>query len=93
MNSFIRDLTTTLQARRQENQARASGCQLLSAREREVLQILAEGLSSAEAAERLGITPYTVRKHLTHSMEKLGVHSKLGIIIQAINLGLIEVPG
>jgi DNA-binding CsgD family transcriptional regulator len=93
MNEFIVQLMTTLQARQQDGQARASDCQPLSAREREVLQILAEGLSTAETADRLGITANTVRRHLAHSMDKLGVHSKIEVIIRAIDLGLIEVPG
>jgi len=74
-------------------EARPSGLPPLSAREREVLQILAEGLSTAETAERLGIAANTVRRHLTHSMEKLGVHSKIGVIILAIKMGLIDAPG
>jgi DNA-binding CsgD family transcriptional regulator len=65
----------------------------LSAREREVLQILAEGLTSEETAERLAITANTVRRHLAHSLERFGVHSKLGVIVQAIKPGLIEAPG
>src|SRR6185436_15989228 len=71
-------------------QARASDFQPLSAGEREVLQILAEGLSTAEAAVRLGISAHTVREHLAHSMEKLAVHSKIGVIMLAIKMGLIE---
>lgn len=67
--------------------------QPLSARELEVLQTLAEGLSSAEVAVRLAISAHTVRKHLTNSMAKLDVHSKIGVIMLTIKKGLIEAPG
>jgi DNA-binding NarL/FixJ family response regulator len=65
----------------------------LSAREREVLQILAERLSTVETALRLGISAHTVRKHLANSMKKLEVHSKFGVIMLAIKMGLIEARG
>jgi DNA-binding NarL/FixJ family response regulator len=73
-------------------QARSAACPPLSARELEVLQILAEGPNSEETAVRLGTSANTVRRHLARSMEKLGVRSKIGVIIRAIKLGLIEAP-
>jgi DNA-binding NarL/FixJ family response regulator len=93
---FPPDPTTKLLPRTQflpTLQARAAACPPLSARELEVLQILAEGLNAEEAAVRLGITANTVCRHLARSMEKLGVPSKISVIIRAIRLGLIEAPG
>jgi DNA-binding NarL/FixJ family response regulator len=48
----------------------------LTPREREVMTLLVEGLSSTDIAERLVITPRTVAKHIEHILVKLGVHSR-----------------
>jgi DNA-binding CsgD family transcriptional regulator len=48
----------------------------LTEREHEVLRCVAQGLSNAAIAGRLGISSYTVRNHLTHIFEKLDVHSR-----------------
>jgi DNA-binding NarL/FixJ family response regulator len=59
-------------------------------RELDVLRLLAEGLDTQALATRLGIAPHTVEWHVTHLIEKLGVHSKLQAVIAAARLGLIE---
>jgi DNA-binding CsgD family transcriptional regulator len=55
---------------------RATGVELLTARERVVMRCVAEGLSTNEIARRLWIEPGTARKHLEHVYEKLGVRSR-----------------
>jgi RNA polymerase sigma factor (sigma-70 family) len=55
----------------------------LSAREREALFLLTEGLSNSEIAERLGISEKTVRNHLSHLFDKLGVWSRAQAIVFA----------
>jgi pimeloyl-ACP methyl ester carboxylesterase/DNA-binding CsgD family transcriptional regulator len=55
----------------------------LSKRERETLALLAEGLSNSEIAERLGISEKTVRNHLSHLFDKLGVWSRAQAIVFA----------
>lgn len=62
----------------------------LGPREREVLQALASGQSTAEVAAALRLSVHTVRSHLKNSMAKLGVHSKLEAILVATKKGLIE---
>ena len=55
----------------------------LSPRERETLFLLAEGLSNSEIAERLGISEKTLRNHLSHLFDKLGVWSRAQAIVFA----------
>jgi DNA-binding NarL/FixJ family response regulator len=61
----------------------------LSGREREVLQLLAEGKSMKEVAALLEISPRTVEFHKYRIMELLGVKSNAELVQQAIKLGLI----
>lgn len=61
----------------------------LSEREVEVLQLVAEGLTSREIAEHLVITPATVKKHLEHIYTRLDVHSRTAAVAQARRLHLL----
>ena len=63
----------------------------LSAREQEVMRLLAEGLSRKEIAQRLFISPKTVENHRTNIMNKLGLHGTMDLIRYAARLGLIDV--
>ena len=62
----------------------------LSAREREVLGLLAMGASGAEIAERLFISPATVRTHIGNAMEKLGARTRAHAIALALQRGAIR---
>ncbi len=62
----------------------------LTEREREVLQLIAEGKTSKEIAGKLGITWRTAESHRTHLMEKLGIHDIAGLVRYAIRHGLIQ---
>jgi DNA-binding NarL/FixJ family response regulator len=62
----------------------------LTAREKEVLRLMAEGTASREIASKLGISYTTVRTHIRSLGSKLGVHSKLEAIIKARELALVE---
>jgi DNA-binding NarL/FixJ family response regulator len=64
----------------------------LSPREREVLQLLAEGKSMKEVAAVLDISPRTVEFHKYRIMEHLGVKSNAELVQHAIKLGLIAPP-
>lgn len=59
----------------------------LSPRERETLTLLAGGLSNSEIAERLGISEKTVRNHLSHLFDKLGVWSRAQAMVFARDRG------
>ena len=63
---------------------------LLSEREREVLQLVAEGRSSKEIAELLSISPATVETHRARLMEKLDVHSTAELVLCAVRKGVIR---
>ena len=62
---------------------------LLTTREREVLQLLAEGRCNKEVATVLDLSPHTVETHRGHIMQKLNLHSGAEIILYAIRKGVI----
>ena len=70
--------------------AAPSGVSMLTDREREVLQLIAEALSSKEIAHVLGISLKTVDSHRSNLMEKLDIHKVSGLVRFAIRAGLVE---
>ncbi len=62
----------------------------LTSREREVLQLIAEGNSNKEVAADLGISIKTVEKHRQAVMDKLDIHDTAGLTRYAISAGIIE---
>jgi DNA-binding NarL/FixJ family response regulator len=64
----------------------------LSARQREVLQLIAEGQSTKEIASTLNVSIKTVEFHKTRIMKQLGVHSTAELTKHAITIGLIAMP-
>jgi len=62
----------------------------LSPRELEVLRLLREGLSTADIATSLGITHRTVKFHIAAILEKLGAADRMGAIVKAFDLGLLQ---
>lgn len=62
----------------------------LTRRERQVLQLVAEGKSTKKIAEILGITRKTAETHRTHLMVKLGIHEVAGLVRYAIRHGVIQ---
>ena len=63
---------------------------LLTTREREVLQMIAEGKTNKEIASTLHLSVYTVDAHRGHIMEKLNVHSTTDLVRFAVRQGLVE---
>ena len=59
----------------------------LSPREREVLTLIAEGMSNAQIAERLSISEKTVRNHVSNLFDKLGVWTRAQAIVFAMERG------
>lgn len=62
----------------------------ISPREREVLEQLAAGLSNKEIAERLHVSPHTVKTHVAKLYEKLGARRRTEAILKARELGLLR---
>ncbi|MEZ5736112.1 MAG: response regulator transcription factor [Novosphingobium sp.] len=62
----------------------------LTAREREVLALIASGEQNARIAERLCISPKTVEKHRASLMAKLGVNSVSALLVHALREGLLD---
>jgi two-component system, NarL family, nitrate/nitrite response regulator NarL len=65
----------------------------LTAREREMLALLAAGVDGGEIARRLGISPHTVRTHIKSILAKLQVHSRLEAVAFSVRHGIVSVDG
>lgn len=95
---ILRAVDTALQGRTYVDPALAgqallnprAGGTLLTPRERQVLELLAEGLSHDEIGKRLGISGETVRTHLQKASERLGAGTRTQAVATALRLGLIS---
>ncbi|MFO7265754.1 MAG: response regulator transcription factor [Limnochordales bacterium] len=63
--------------------------QQLSAREREVLVLIAQGLTNDEIARALFISPHTVKNHVSRIYQKLGMDDRTKVAIWAVRLGIV----
>jgi len=61
----------------------------LTKRERQVLRLVADGHTSPEVAAQLGISEATVRSHVEHMRNKLGVATRAGLVARAFRLGVM----
>jgi two-component system nitrate/nitrite response regulator NarL len=71
---------------REESEARPR----LSDREHEVLRLIAQGLSAPEIGERIHLSTATVKTHLQHLYEKLGVSERAAAVAEGMRRGLVE---
>jgi DNA-binding NarL/FixJ family response regulator len=62
---------------------------LLTSREKEILQLLAEGKANKEVANALNISPYTVETHRSHILQKLNLHNPAELVLYAVRKGII----
>jgi DNA-binding NarL/FixJ family response regulator len=82
--TLLEDYVQQLQQRGEED-----SYELLTTREREILQLLAEGKSNKEAANLLHLSPSTVETHRGHILQKLGLHTVPDLILYAVRKGII----
>lgn len=71
---------------------KSSQLDMLTSRERGVLQLIAEGKTNRSAAAFLSVSPKTVEKHRASLMQKLGLRNATEMTLTAIEMGLIERP-
>ena len=65
----------------------------LTAREQEVFRLIANGLSNAEIGQELFISDTTVKTHITHILQKLGLRDRVQAVVLAYQTGLFEADG
>ena len=82
---LLEDYIRQLQQRGEED-----SYDLLTSREREILQLIAEGKSNKEIAALLNLSLYTVETHRTHVLQKLNLHSVPELILYAVRKGIIS---
>jgi RNA polymerase sigma factor (sigma-70 family) len=90
LSKRIADLVMDASLQKLESWTDASPLDGLSAREREILQLVAEGKTSQEIAERLAISSKTVDTYRSRLMRKIGVEDMAGLIRFAIRHGVIS---
>jgi DNA-binding NarL/FixJ family response regulator len=83
------EMLSRLLPRLQRQRNGGSGHQALTEREREVLSLVAEGLTNAAIADRLVVSVHTVRNHVANLSAKLGASSKLEALAIAVREGLL----
>lgn len=78
---------------RHDQADRQRGWNCLTAREKEVLALMHEGLGADAIAERLGMSPHTAHSHIKRVMAKLRVHTRREAVAVAIRKGLLPAQG
>ena len=87
-----RRLLAEIASRPQRRAATPAILQVLTGRERDVLAAIADGASNDEIADRLVISPATVRTHITRVLSKLGARDRAQLVVMAFEAGLVA-PG
>ena len=91
-HSYLPRRAAALMARRKTQGAssRKPGPEVLSARERTVIELNAQGFSASEAAEEMFLSPKTVEGYLGRAKTKLGLHTRRDIVRFALETGLLR---
>jgi DNA-binding NarL/FixJ family response regulator len=76
----------------EQSSGKASQLDMLTSRERGILQLIAEGRTNRGAAEFLCVSPKTIEKHRASLMQKLGLRNATEMTLAAMEMGLVERP-
>jgi DNA-binding NarL/FixJ family response regulator len=90
--SITRRLVERFARREPDSSARGADISTLTAREREVLVLMARGLSNAEIADHLFLSEATVKTHVARILPKLGLRDRVQAVVFAYESGLVT-PG
>lgn len=88
-SNFPRSLLNSY-AKHRKRGKKADDFSMLTKREREILQYIAEGYTSPRIAQALFISRKTVENHRANIMQKLNIHDTAGLVRYAIKIGLVE---
>ncbi|ACZ91947.1 response regulator [Streptosporangium roseum] len=88
--SVTRRLIDDMVRRRARPPAPAAALDMLTARERETLELLGRGLSNAEIAATMVVSEHTVKTHVSNVLTKLGLRDRVQAVITAYETGLIQ---
>ena len=92
LTSYAEDLMVSWRERHEPQamqKVKISVAELLSTRERNIINLIAHGQSNKEVARDLGISPETVKSHMKHIFEKLEVEKRTQAVARAQSLGLV----
>lgn len=90
--SVTRKLIADYARRPRRKKVAASALEALTDREREVMVLVARGLSNAEIAAELFMSPFTAKTHVSRMLSKLAARDRAQLVTLAYELGLVE-PG
>ena len=90
--SVTRRLVSEFAARTKQSAGRSPALAELTSREREVMALVAEGLTNAEIGARLFMSPATARTHVSRILTKLGARDRTQLVVMAYESGLVR-PG
>jgi DNA-binding NarL/FixJ family response regulator len=76
---------------RPHHEGGASGQRVLTPREREVIQLVAEGKTTKEVASALSLSVKTAETHRTNLMRKLDLHSVAALTLYAVRNGIVQI--
>ncbi len=62
---------------------------ILTKRQREILELICEGLTNKEIGARVNLSPHTVKDHVEKMCEILGVRSRIELVVEALRRGVI----
>lgn len=91
--SVTRTLIASFAAAPQRPPRSVAQLELLTEREREITVLVAHGMTNADIAERLVISPATAKTHVIRAMTKIGARDRAQLVVFAYQTGLVQAPG